>query len=167
MYWLSWRDFTFLYAVLPWISFCVHVLQKLVRCKACADAGLLDENFLRRCLNFYGMVIQLMLRILDPAYPKWVSGFICVSCTKDISDHVGLITEFSSSGIVFSCSVHCCVVGGTHPCMQYVCYSVWGLGAPSAVFGPLEVLTWSSKKSLSDKRFPWKNSISEHVTLSA
>jgi len=48
----------------------MHILQKLVRCKACADAGLLDENFLRRCLNFYGMVIQLMLRILDPAYPK-------------------------------------------------------------------------------------------------
>lgn len=75
IYWLSWRGFTFLYAVLPWINFCVHVLQKLVRCKACADAGLLDENFLRRCLNFYGMVIQLMLRILDPAYPKWVSGW--------------------------------------------------------------------------------------------
>lgn len=48
----------------------LYLLQKLVRCKACADAGLLDENFLRRCLNFYGMVIQLMLRILDPAYPK-------------------------------------------------------------------------------------------------
>ncbi|NXY47630.1 UBE4B factor, partial [Ceuthmochares aereus] len=49
---------------------CKTQLKKLVRCKACADAGLLDENFLRRCLNFYGMVIQLMLRILDPAYPN-------------------------------------------------------------------------------------------------
>ncbi|XP_054857693.1 ubiquitin conjugation factor E4 B isoform X3 [Eublepharis macularius] len=48
---------------------CKTQLKKLVRCKACADAGLLDENFLRRCLNFYGMVIQLLLRILDPAYP--------------------------------------------------------------------------------------------------
>ncbi|XP_048374974.1 ubiquitin conjugation factor E4 B isoform X2 [Sphaerodactylus townsendi] len=48
---------------------CKTQLKKLVRCKACADAGLLDENFLRRCLNFYGMVIQLVLRILDPAYP--------------------------------------------------------------------------------------------------
>lgn len=44
--------------------------QKLVRCKACADAGLLDESFLRRCLNFYGLLIQLLLRILDPAYPE-------------------------------------------------------------------------------------------------
>ncbi|XP_040442669.1 ubiquitin conjugation factor E4 B isoform X2 [Falco naumanni] len=49
---------------------CKTQLKKLVRCKACADAGLLDENFLRRCLNFYGMVIQLMLRILDPGYPN-------------------------------------------------------------------------------------------------
>ncbi|XP_020637875.3 ubiquitin conjugation factor E4 B isoform X1 [Pogona vitticeps] len=48
---------------------CKTQLKKLVRCKACADAGLLDENFLRRCLNFYSMVIQLLLRILDPAYP--------------------------------------------------------------------------------------------------
>lgn len=48
-----------------------HLLpQKLVRCKACADAGLLDESFLRRCLNFYGLLIQLLLRILDPAYPE-------------------------------------------------------------------------------------------------
>ncbi|XP_066493605.1 ubiquitin conjugation factor E4 B [Tiliqua scincoides] len=48
---------------------CKTQLKKLVRCKACADAGLLDENFLRRSLNFYGMVIQLLLRVLDPAYP--------------------------------------------------------------------------------------------------
>ncbi|XP_073513380.1 ubiquitin conjugation factor E4 B isoform X1 [Phyllobates terribilis] len=49
---------------------CKTQLKKLVRCKACADAGLLDENFLRRCLNFYGMVIQLLLRLVDPAYPS-------------------------------------------------------------------------------------------------
>ncbi|XP_063001468.1 ubiquitin conjugation factor E4 B isoform X1 [Elgaria multicarinata webbii] len=48
---------------------CKTQLKKLVRCKACADAGLLDENFLRRCLNFYSTVIQLVLRIIDPAYP--------------------------------------------------------------------------------------------------
>ncbi|XP_075046360.1 ubiquitin conjugation factor E4 B isoform X2 [Mixophyes fleayi] len=49
---------------------CKTQLKKLVRCKACADAGLLDENFLRKCLNFYGMVIQLLLRLMDPAYPS-------------------------------------------------------------------------------------------------
>ncbi|XP_063799900.1 ubiquitin conjugation factor E4 B isoform X1 [Pseudophryne corroboree] len=49
---------------------CKTQLKKLVRCKACADAGLLDENFLRKCLNFYGMVIQLLLRLMDPAYPN-------------------------------------------------------------------------------------------------
>ncbi|XP_041129292.1 ubiquitin conjugation factor E4 B isoform X5 [Polyodon spathula] len=49
---------------------CKTQLKKLVRCKACADAGLLDENLLRRCLQFYGMLIQLILRIVDPAYPQ-------------------------------------------------------------------------------------------------
>ncbi|MFT7798460.1 ubiquitin conjugation factor E4 B-like [Arapaima gigas] len=48
---------------------CKAQLKKLVRCKACADVGLLDENLLRRCLQFYSMVIQLLLRIADPAYP--------------------------------------------------------------------------------------------------
>ncbi|KAJ8016600.1 hypothetical protein DPEC_G00008920 [Dallia pectoralis] len=48
---------------------CKTQLKKLVRSKACADAGLLDENLLRRCLQFYSMVIQLILRMADPAYP--------------------------------------------------------------------------------------------------
>ncbi|XP_041712907.1 ubiquitin conjugation factor E4 B isoform X2 [Coregonus clupeaformis] len=48
---------------------CKTQLKKLVRSKACADAGLLDENVLRRCLQFYSMVIQLILRMVDPAYP--------------------------------------------------------------------------------------------------
>ncbi|KAM6977292.1 ubiquitin conjugation factor E4 B isoform 1-T1 [Aplochiton taeniatus] len=48
---------------------CKTQLKKLVRAKACADAGLLDENLLRRCLQFYSMVIQLILRMVDPAYP--------------------------------------------------------------------------------------------------
>lgn len=49
--------------------YCVSC-QKLVRAKACADVGLLDENLLRRCLQFYSTVIQLILRMVDPAYPK-------------------------------------------------------------------------------------------------
>ncbi|XP_073679365.1 ubiquitin conjugation factor E4 B isoform X1 [Garra rufa] len=48
---------------------CKTQLKKLVRSKACADAGLLDENLLRRCLQFFSMVIQLILRMVDPAYP--------------------------------------------------------------------------------------------------
>ncbi|XP_072512676.1 ubiquitin conjugation factor E4 B isoform X2 [Salminus brasiliensis] len=49
---------------------CKTQLKKLVRSKACADAGLLDENLLRRCLQFYSVVIQLILRMVDPAYPN-------------------------------------------------------------------------------------------------
>ncbi|KAM9445877.1 ubiquitin conjugation factor E4 B isoform 2-T2 [Clarias gariepinus] len=49
---------------------CKTQLKKLVRSKACADAGLLDENLLRRCLQFYSTVIQLIMRIVDPAYPS-------------------------------------------------------------------------------------------------
>ncbi|XP_071654380.1 ubiquitin conjugation factor E4 B isoform X3 [Patagioenas fasciata] len=68
---------------------CKAQLKKLVRCKACADAGLLDENFLRRCLNFYGMVIQLMLRILDPAYPN-----IKLPLTPDVPKVFAALPEF-------------------------------------------------------------------------
>ncbi|XP_017273315.1 ubiquitin conjugation factor E4 B isoform X2 [Kryptolebias marmoratus] len=49
---------------------CKTQLKKLVRAKACADVGLLDENLLRRCLQFYSTVIQLILRMVDPAYPN-------------------------------------------------------------------------------------------------
>uniref|UniRef100_UPI00398EC70A ubiquitin conjugation factor E4 B isoform X1 n=1 Tax=Pristiophorus japonicus TaxID=55135 RepID=UPI00398EC70A len=48
---------------------CKTQLKKLVRSKACADAGLLDENLLRRCLQFYGTLIQLIFRLVDPRYP--------------------------------------------------------------------------------------------------
>uniref|UniRef100_A0A3P9H964 Ubiquitin conjugation factor E4 B n=1 Tax=Oryzias latipes TaxID=8090 RepID=A0A3P9H964_ORYLA len=49
---------------------CKAQLKKLVRAKACADVGLLDENLLRRCLQFYSTVIQLILHMVDPAYPN-------------------------------------------------------------------------------------------------
>ncbi|XP_019944791.1 ubiquitin conjugation factor E4 B isoform X3 [Paralichthys olivaceus] len=49
---------------------CKTQLKKLVRAKACADVGLLDENLLRRCLQFYSTVIQLILRMVDPDYPN-------------------------------------------------------------------------------------------------
>lgn len=39
-------------------------LQKLTRSKACADAGLLDENLLRRSLMFYTSVAEFLLMIL-------------------------------------------------------------------------------------------------------
>ncbi|KAM7139302.1 ubiquitin conjugation factor E4 B isoform 2-T2 [Macrochelys suwanniensis] len=68
---------------------CKTQLKKLVRCKACADAGLLDENFLRRSLNFYGMVIQLLLRILDPAYPN-----IILPLNPDVPKMFAALPEF-------------------------------------------------------------------------
>nr|XP_032817895.1 ubiquitin conjugation factor E4 B isoform X2 [Petromyzon marinus] len=45
-------------------------LRRLVRAKACADVVLLDENLLRRCLHFYGSVVCLLFRIVDPVNPK-------------------------------------------------------------------------------------------------
>ncbi|XP_055515616.1 ubiquitin conjugation factor E4 B isoform X1 [Leucoraja erinacea] len=48
---------------------CKTQLKKLVRSKACADAGLLDEHLLRRCLQFYGTLIQLIFRLIDSRYP--------------------------------------------------------------------------------------------------
>ncbi|CAO2590057.1 Ubiquitin conjugation factor E4 B [Lemmus lemmus] len=68
---------------------CKTQLKKLVRCKACADAGLLDESFLRRCLNFYGLLIQLMLRILDPAYPD-----VTLPLSSDVPKVFAALPEF-------------------------------------------------------------------------
>ncbi|KAG8434802.1 hypothetical protein GDO86_012957 [Hymenochirus boettgeri] len=68
---------------------CKTQLKKLVRCKACADAGLLDESFLRRCLDFYGLVIQLLLRIVDPSYPN-----ITLPLNPDIPNLFAAMPEF-------------------------------------------------------------------------
>ncbi|XP_077105770.1 ubiquitin conjugation factor E4 B isoform X1 [Ranitomeya variabilis] len=68
---------------------CKTQLKKLVRYKACADAGLLDENFLRRCLNFYGMVIQLLLRMVEPAYPS-----VTLPLNPDIPKIFAALPEF-------------------------------------------------------------------------
>ncbi|XP_042239775.1 ubiquitin conjugation factor E4 B-like isoform X2 [Homarus americanus] len=39
-------------------------LKKLNKSKLCADAGLLDENLLERCIHFYAGVAQIILRAL-------------------------------------------------------------------------------------------------------
>ncbi|XP_056128765.1 ubiquitin conjugation factor E4 B [Lampris incognitus] len=68
---------------------CKTQLKKLVRAKACADAGLLDENLLRRCLQFYSTVIQLILRMVDPAYPH-----ITLPLNPDIPKSFAALPEF-------------------------------------------------------------------------
>ncbi|XP_008567043.1 PREDICTED: ubiquitin conjugation factor E4 B isoform X2 [Galeopterus variegatus] len=68
---------------------CKTQLKRLVRCKACADAALLDESFLRRCLNFYGLLIQLLLRVLDPAYPD-----ITLPLNSDVPKVFAALPEF-------------------------------------------------------------------------
>ncbi|KAJ1145164.1 hypothetical protein NDU88_011455 [Pleurodeles waltl] len=66
----QWKDSPLAVRHREMLKRCKTQLKRLVRYKACADAGLLDENFLRRCLNFYGVVIQLVLHIMDPAFPN-------------------------------------------------------------------------------------------------
>ncbi|KAM4610371.1 ubiquitin conjugation factor E4 B isoform 2-T2 [Polymixia lowei] len=68
---------------------CKTQLKKLVRAKACADAGLLDENLLRRCLQFYSTVIQLILRMVDPAYPH-----ITLPLNPDVPKSFAALPEF-------------------------------------------------------------------------
>lgn len=41
-----------------------NIFQKLTRSKSCADAGLLDENVMRRSLMFYTSVAEFLLMIL-------------------------------------------------------------------------------------------------------
>lgn len=61
-----------------------------MRAKACADVGLLDENLLRRCLQFYSTVIQLILRMVDPTYPKLV--------TSPLTHHVAICFDIDVRG---------------------------------------------------------------------
>uniref|UniRef100_A0A8C9T7G9 Ubiquitin conjugation factor E4 B n=1 Tax=Scleropages formosus TaxID=113540 RepID=A0A8C9T7G9_SCLFO len=68
---------------------CKTQLKKLLRAKACADAGLLDENLLRRCLQFYSMLIQLLLRIVDPAYPN-----VTLPLNTEVSRNFAALPEF-------------------------------------------------------------------------
>ncbi|XP_075897787.1 ubiquitin conjugation factor E4 B isoform X1 [Nelusetta ayraudi] len=68
---------------------CKTQLKRLVRAKACADVGLLDENLLRRCLQFYSTVIQLILRMVDPAYPN-----ITLPLNPDIPKSFAALPEF-------------------------------------------------------------------------
>ncbi|XP_077075283.1 ubiquitin conjugation factor E4 B isoform X2 [Siphateles boraxobius] len=68
---------------------CKTQLKKLVRSKACADAGLLDENLLRRCLQFFSMVIQLILRMVEPAYPH-----VTLPLNPDIPKNFAALPEF-------------------------------------------------------------------------
>ncbi|TRY82499.1 hypothetical protein DNTS_013817 [Danionella cerebrum] len=65
----QWKDSPLAASHREMLKRCKAQLKKLVRSKACADAGLLDENLLRRSLQFFSMLIQLMLRMVDPAYP--------------------------------------------------------------------------------------------------
>uniref|UniRef100_A0A8C5USW4 Ubiquitin conjugation factor E4 n=1 Tax=Microcebus murinus TaxID=30608 RepID=A0A8C5USW4_MICMU len=57
---------------------------KIPRC-ACK----LSLSFLRRCLNFYGLLIQLLLRILDPAYPD-----ITLPLNSDVPKVFAALPEF-------------------------------------------------------------------------
>ncbi|XP_052828184.1 ubiquitin conjugation factor E4 B isoform X1 [Octopus bimaculoides] len=41
-------------------------VKKLQKSKLCANAGLLDESLLRRCLQFYGVVADYLLKMADP-----------------------------------------------------------------------------------------------------
>ncbi|XP_051734968.1 ubiquitin conjugation factor E4 B isoform X2 [Ctenopharyngodon idella] len=68
---------------------CKTQLKKLVRSKACADAGLLDENLLRRCLQFFSMVIQLILRMVEPAFPH-----VTLPLNPEIPKNFAALPEF-------------------------------------------------------------------------
>ena len=41
-------------------------IKRLQKGKMCADAGLLDEGLLQRCLHFYSSLSRILLRIVDP-----------------------------------------------------------------------------------------------------
>ncbi|XP_012681583.2 ubiquitin conjugation factor E4 B isoform X1 [Clupea harengus] len=85
----QWKDLPLASRHREMLKRCKTQLKKLVRAKACADAGLLDENLLRRCLQFYSMVIQLVLRLVDPAYPN-----MTLPLNPDIPKSFAALPEF-------------------------------------------------------------------------
>ncbi|KAJ8320744.1 hypothetical protein KUTeg_002331 [Tegillarca granosa] len=43
-------------------------VQRLQKSKLCADAAVLDESLLRRCLQFYGVAAEYLLKVADPKH---------------------------------------------------------------------------------------------------
>ncbi len=60
-------------------------LQRLQKGKLCADAGVLDEWLLRRCLQFYGTVAQILIRIVESSPNRWTSSFNSPSVAQTFS----------------------------------------------------------------------------------
>ncbi|XP_069774559.1 ubiquitin conjugation factor E4 B isoform X2 [Narcine bancroftii] len=93
---------------------CKTQLKKLVRSKACADAGLLDENLLRRCLQFYGTLIQLIFRLIDSRYPDMtlplnpevpkVFAALPEFYLEDIAEYLLFIVQYSPQVLYEPCT---------------------------------------------------------------
>lgn len=52
--------YKFFYSLFSW------TFQRLQKSKLCADAAILDESLLRRCLNFYSVLSMYLLKVADP-----------------------------------------------------------------------------------------------------
>ncbi|KAF5288784.1 hypothetical protein FQA39_LY15275 [Lamprigera yunnana] len=65
----QWRDTPFAPRNRQYIKRWRSQIKKLTKSKACADAGLLDKNLMRRCLIFYTMVVEFLLSLMSNIPP--------------------------------------------------------------------------------------------------
>lgn len=65
----QWKNTPFAHRNKQFIKRWKHQLKKLNKSKACADAGLLDRNLLRRSLIFYTSVAEYLLSIMTNMPP--------------------------------------------------------------------------------------------------
>ncbi|XP_022090328.1 ubiquitin conjugation factor E4 B-like isoform X2 [Acanthaster planci] len=63
-------------------------IKKLDKAKLCGDAGLLDENLLRNCFQFYGTVMFLLLKLLTPKDQE-----ICLPLPKEVPMEFAALPE--------------------------------------------------------------------------
>ncbi|KAK5641761.1 hypothetical protein RI129_010308 [Pyrocoelia pectoralis] len=66
---VQWRDTPFAHRNRLFIRRWKHQIRKLNKSKACADAGLLDENLMRRSLIFYTSVAEFLLCLMANVSP--------------------------------------------------------------------------------------------------
>uniref|UniRef100_T1ISF9 Ubiquitin conjugation factor E4 B n=1 Tax=Strigamia maritima TaxID=126957 RepID=T1ISF9_STRMM len=89
-------------------------VKKLSKSKACADAGLLDETLLRRCLQFYSTSVSMLIKLVSPgsekpslplpavvpmpfaAYPEWY--------IEDVADFLLFVLQFAPQVLEDTCT---------------------------------------------------------------
>lgn len=87
--------------------------KRLSKSKACADAGLLDEMLLRRCLGFFGTVVTFLMRLVSqvdvPSLPLPCAAPMEFAALpdwyiEDVADFLLFVLQFAPQVVEGACS---------------------------------------------------------------